>query len=262
MQRDLWGKTALDYSIEILRTFEPPEGYYLAFSGGKDSVCIKALADIAGVKYDAHYNLTTVDPPELVHFIRDQHPDVEIHRPEQTMWQLIVKKGMLPTRIARWCCEELKERGGHGRLVVTGVRSAESPRRRARNVIEVCRRDVTQKFIHCIKQWTDADVWNFIRENNIAYCSLYDEGFRRLGCILCPFTRHTAREAARWPKVAEAWHRAAIRAFESARVKKMLRYGADGYRVDFADGEAYWQWWLDRDASLPKTDKDQCMMFD
>lgn len=46
-------------AIELLRQFEPPEGYYLAFSGGKDSVVIKALADMAGVKYDAHYNLTT-----------------------------------------------------------------------------------------------------------------------------------------------------------------------------------------------------------
>ena len=44
-------------SIERLKTFEPPEGYYLAFSGGKDSVVIKHLADMAGVKYDAHYNL-------------------------------------------------------------------------------------------------------------------------------------------------------------------------------------------------------------
>lgn len=64
-------------SLERIKAFEPPEGYYLAFSGGKDSVVCKALLDMAGVKYDAHYRVTSVDPPELVRFIRDKHPDVE-----------------------------------------------------------------------------------------------------------------------------------------------------------------------------------------
>ena len=45
----------VENAIEVLRTFEPREGYYLAFSGGKDSIVIKALCDLAGVKYDAHY---------------------------------------------------------------------------------------------------------------------------------------------------------------------------------------------------------------
>ena len=47
-------------AVKRLRAFEPPEGYYLAFSGGKDSVVCKALCDLAGVKYDAHYRVTSV----------------------------------------------------------------------------------------------------------------------------------------------------------------------------------------------------------
>ncbi|GAH28018.1 unnamed protein product, partial [marine sediment metagenome] len=62
-------------AIDRLKQFEPPEGYYLAFSGGKDSIVIKELADMAGVSYDAHYNNTTIDPPELVYFIKDIYPD-------------------------------------------------------------------------------------------------------------------------------------------------------------------------------------------
>lgn len=57
-------------SLDRIRAFVPDEGYFVAFSGGKDSVVIKALCDLAGVRYDAHYNVTTVDPPELVRFIR------------------------------------------------------------------------------------------------------------------------------------------------------------------------------------------------
>lgn len=125
-------------SVERLKAFEPKdgEGYYLAFSGGKDSVVCKALMDMAGVKYDAHYRVTSVDPPELVQFIRDRHPDVKREIPRDkdgkpiTMWTLIPKKLMPPTRLVRYCCAYLKESGGDGRLTVTGVRWAESINRR------------------------------------------------------------------------------------------------------------------------------------
>lgn len=134
-QLNIQGKDKVQVAIDRLRAFEPPEGYYLAFSGGKDSVVIKALADMAGVKYDAHYTLTSVDPPELVHFIKT-FKDVAIDRPmdkdghQVTMWNLIPKKKLPPTRIARYCCAELKEHGGDGRFTVTGVRWAESARRK------------------------------------------------------------------------------------------------------------------------------------
>ena len=89
-------------AIERIKAFEPEEGYYLAFSGGKDSVVCKALLDMANVKYDATYRVTSVDPPELVRFIKDQHPDVirEVPRDKYgnpiTMWNLIPRKLIPP----------------------------------------------------------------------------------------------------------------------------------------------------------------------
>ncbi|MBQ1577304.1 MAG: hypothetical protein IIZ83_10110 [Oscillospiraceae bacterium] len=103
-------------SIKRLKQFEPDDGYYLAFSGGKDSVVIKRLAKMAGVKFDAHYNVTSVDPPELVRFILDEHKDVSFDIPHDadgnpiTMWNLIPKKLMPPTRLGRYCCAELTGR--------------------------------------------------------------------------------------------------------------------------------------------------------
>lgn len=130
-------RTKVENAIKRLKSFEPPEGYYVAFSGGKDSQCIYHLCQMAGVKFDAHYNVTSVDPPELVQFIKRQYPDVIFDFPRYangeriTMWNLIPKKDMPPTRLARYCCQELKECNGEGRVVVTGVRWAESPRRKA-----------------------------------------------------------------------------------------------------------------------------------
>ena len=44
----------VELAIRRLKGFEPPEGYYVAFSGGKDSQCIYHLCKMAGVKFDAH----------------------------------------------------------------------------------------------------------------------------------------------------------------------------------------------------------------
>ena len=106
----------------------------LAFSGGKDSVCLffvaKQAAEEMGMKLEdicrVQYNVTTVDPPELVYFVRDvmkkQYPFIQMKHPEKTMWQLIVEKHQPPLRNSRYCCAILKEtssvRGGvyaHGR---------------------------------------------------------------------------------------------------------------------------------------------------
>lgn len=134
-------------AIDRLKAFEPPEGYYVAFSGGKDSQCVYHLCKMAGVKFDAHYSVTSVDPPELIYFIKKEYPDViwERHywndgKPHHynpdgtpkpiTMWGLIEDHTIPPTRQARYCCASLKETGGAGRVVVTGVRWAESNRRK------------------------------------------------------------------------------------------------------------------------------------
>lgn len=117
-QLDFNGIDKVEKAIKRLQMYEPPEGYYLCFSGGKDSVVIKALADMAGVKYDAHYNVTSVDPPELVRFIKREYPEVIFDYPRdkngnrETMWTLIPKRKIPPTRVARYCCAVLKESGG------------------------------------------------------------------------------------------------------------------------------------------------------
>ena len=123
-------------AINRLKAFEPKEGYYVAFSGGKDSQCIYHLCEMAGVKFDAHYSITSVDPPELIRFIKKYYPNVSRDYPRDkdgkvmTMWNIIPKHTIPPTRMARYCCADLKETNGKGRVTVTGVRWAESERRK------------------------------------------------------------------------------------------------------------------------------------
>ena len=265
-------QTKVQKSIERLKAFEPPEGYYLAFSGGKDSVVCKALLDMAGCKYDAVYRVTSVDPPELVRFIKNQHPDVvrEVPRDKDgkpiTMWNLIPKKLLPPTRLVRYCCDSLKESGGDGRLTVTGVRWAESKNREknqgiitmpekksgnkfgdnsdfkltrsggvvllndndeSRKLLDVCYKK-HKTLLNPIIDWSDEDVWSFIKQENISYCSLYDEGFSRLGCIGCPLAKQKMRERElkRWPKYKEAY----LKAFEKMIERRKQRHLSDPSR--------------------------------
>lgn len=125
----------VNVAIQRLKNFCPAdEPYYLCYSGGKDSDCIRILAALADVPYELHHNLTTADKPETIAYIKSI-PDVIIHKPRYsdgtviTMWNLIVRKQFPPTRVQRFCCEKLKEHGGKGRLKVTGVRMSESRNR-------------------------------------------------------------------------------------------------------------------------------------
>ena len=132
----------LEYSINLLRKGErlalrySDFGFFLAFSGGKDSQALYHVAKLAGVKFQAHYSITTIDPPELVRFIKRQYPDVILDRNEYTFASLCVKKKALPTISKRFCCAELKETKGANTVTLTGVRHAESAKRALRQEAE------------------------------------------------------------------------------------------------------------------------------
>ena len=175
----------------------------VTYSGGKDSDACLALVKESGVPYEAVYHWTTIDPPEVVAHIRT-HPEVRFERPKRSFYQLVRKKG-LPSAVRRWCCQALKERKYPGRIVVTGVRWAESARRSTRQAFEASRGCKTQKFLHAIIEWRLEDVWGYLEDRGVEQCSLYAEGFERLGCVCCPLGwKHNEAEARRWPKIVNA----------------------------------------------------------
>jgi phosphoadenosine phosphosulfate reductase len=219
----------LDYFVQrscaLLAANEPPEGYYGCFSGGKDSVVIKELARIAGVRVTWHYNITTIDPPELIHFIKRYHSDVQWDRPKKPFFSRMAEK-VFPSRKIRWCCTEYKEASPpSGSVLIIGIRIAESRARKQRYTACVMNQQGGQKNkkVFPVRLWGDEDIWEFIRERAIPYCSLYDEGFKRLGCIGCPMTnaKNRLREFERWPKYEILWRRAFHKFWDRKKQKEI-----------------------------------------
>ena len=233
-----------DEAVRLLQYYEAlalendPRGYCVCTSEGKDSRVLGHLFRRAGVKHFYQHSITGIDPPELIYFQRSnfqQYRDAGyltydvMYR--KSMWQLMLEKKIPPLRTIRYCCAELKEkRSEHqGKAVVSfGVRKYESVKRaRSRNeleialprqknlimpfddgenrkVFELCYRD-REKRVNPLAYWNDADIWNYSRDVKLEQCSLYSEGFDRLGCIGCPLAReqNRRREFSRWPKFYE-----------------------------------------------------------
>lgn len=257
----------------------------LCYSGGKDSDVLIELARMSGIEFEVQHSRTTADAPETMYHIRDVFRRLQAdgvtcfyNNPRYqgkptSMWSLIPLKQMPPTRLVRYCCKVLKETGGKGRAIATGVRRSESYARsqrafannfsRARpatldfedaaslfedadkaiehddNFIRSCRMRGRTSFQPII-EWLDSDVWQFIDERGIEINPLYFEGFKRVGCIGCPLAGRSEREREfdRWPKYKAAY----LRAFD-----KMLRHRVScGLDTQWTSSEQVFDWWMSR----------------
>lgn len=122
----------------------------------------------------------------------------------------------------------------------------------ARRVIENCA--VKSKHVlNPIIGWTDDDVWEFIHGHKILYCKLYDEGFKRLGCIGCPMSNVTQRLHGfqRWPKYYQAYLRAFDRILQACR--------ESGKKTTWTTAQDVMDWWI---YEPPKEDPNQEKLFE
>lgn len=256
-------KEKMLHSIQLLRkaerialSYDNENGFYLAFSAGKDSQALYHITQLAGVRFHGHMNLTSVDPPEVIRFVKNNYPEVELIKPKKSIFQIAVEKQILPTMRVRWCCAEYKETAGAGKVTLIGIRKAESARRAKRNEVEISNRKFSgtlesldeyrqelkakrarrksqkngvnitnadqEQTLGCISgkesllispiiHWNEKDVWEFLNEViQVPHCSLYDEGWHRIGCIGCPMSSAKQKqiENARYPHVKRNWIKA------------------------------------------------------
>ena len=122
---------------------------------------------------------------------------------------------------------------------MTGVRAKESRNRAKRQVFEPQEKGKT--YLQPIVDWTEAEVWEYIRKYNVPYCKLYDEGYKRIGCIMCPFSNRRHEDEKRYPKYAENYRRACVRAYNSAIKNGVPR---EKWAGSWKDGNDMYEWWI------------------
>lgn len=267
-------------SAQSLKLYKQP--LIITYSGGKDSDVLLRLAINSGIPFEVLHSLTTADAPETVYHVRDTFRRLELanvkctidtHRTPDggnvTMWNLIPRKLMPPTRIKRYCCEVLKENEGRGRFIATGVRWAESTKRKNnRGMIEVSHRDKNkrlilmddndearmqfetcqlkgQRTVNPIIGWSTADVWDYVAMEHIPVNPLYRCGHTRVGCIGCPLASKRTRieEFIIWPKYKQAY----IRAFDRMLEERRRRGKMDGGMRWGETGVDVFHWWMEND---------------
>ena len=251
----------IQHSVELIRKaekialmYDPDNGYFNTFSGGKDSQALFHIVKMSGVKFKTYMSLTSVDPGDVIRFVKTEYPSVIRQKPKMSIFQKAVERGILPTMRVRWCCADFKESAGAGKVTLIGIRKEESARRAKRHEVEVSSKKFsgdldefenwskseiesktkrkskrkinedefsvkTDNEVRCINgkdsilispifDWTEKDIWYFL--NNVIkapHCGLYDEGYKRLGCILCPMSQPKQKrmEMQRFPHVKRNW---------------------------------------------------------
>lgn len=226
----------------------------VAFSGGKDSQTVYHLAEAAGVEFEAVYSATTIDPPEVVRFIKKHYPMVRFHVPKMSFWKLVEYTRMLPNRHMRYCCSVLKEATLPGRVTLTGVRREESAKRAKRQILDInkkprqfdefersdkidvqCFGNGKEKItVNPILDWTEMDVWQYLDNVvNVPHCELYDQGRSRVGCLFCPMKsrKEIVDDMRRYPH-------------QFKRLKKTVAKIAETSKVFPNNPKAFLEWWL------------------
>lgn len=199
----------------------------VGFSGGKDSLATYLLVEKATGKSPPLFFMDTgLELPETIEFIRSfaakRNVNIIGESAGDRFWNSIDVFGP-PARDFRWCCKVLKlgpaatsiaEKIGDETLSFMGQRKLESFQRSIEPRITENPWVPGQLSVNPIQNWNALEVWLYIFSKHEDFNSLYNRGYHRMGCYLCPASplaefeslRHTHPELyQRWTQKMREW---------------------------------------------------------
>lgn len=170
----------------------------VSYSGGKDSLATLLLTQEAGFELPIMFINTGIEFPETVEHVHELADEMDLEliegKPRSSFYDNIEKFGP-PGRDYRWCCkscklgpttELIRKRFPEGVLTFIGQRRFESDSRERKGSLWKNPWVPNQKGASPVQDWTALDVWLYIFGSKVKYNVLYEKGFQRIGCWLCP----------------------------------------------------------------------------
>lgn len=225
----------INESISFIQTNVPPNTT-VGFSGGKDSIVTAKLMELSKVPYSLEYSFTGLDAPEVVRFIRKYYPECVFRRNKYTFWRSL-SVNVPPSDRLRWCCTLIKKTHNDQ---VQGIRAEEGSRRKKRNRINI----YNDRILYFpIFYWEEWQIWEFIEKYKLPYPILYDWGFNRIGCVVCPYHSEKTGQLhemyrKHWPKFFDRFEKGIIELYN----KRVLQGKKMAYKTP---QEFLKAWYLD-----------------
>lgn len=218
----------LQYEAEIfiLKTVKKYEGKInmVSFSGGKDSTVVSHLVMNALGRSDVLHIFadTTIEFPDTYGYLQkfqQQHPLTPFVETRSNLDFFQTAKSIgPPSRILRWCCTTHKTNPlsklidsmspQKGVLTFDGVRRTESTRRLKYPRISTKHKIANEILASPILCWSDMNVWIYLLFHGLLFNQAYKKGFRRVGCLYCPFNSSWSQKmtALHYPALIKKWN--------------------------------------------------------
>jgi phosphoadenosine phosphosulfate reductase len=167
----------------------------VSFSGGKDSLVVLNIARKAVKKLTAFFVDTGLEFPETVEYVdrmaRETGIEMKVEKAGAAFEENFPAFGP-PAKDFRWCCKVCKLGPishflAAGEVItVDGKRRYESFQRGNVGAVERNPFVPGQISVYPVRDWRALEIWLYIRMEKLPYNPLYDQGFERIGCWLCP----------------------------------------------------------------------------
>ena len=153
---------------------------------------------------------------------------------EMRFWKLPEKWKPLidaPFPVSDACCDVMKKRPFHaynkssGRFPFIGTMTADSEQRAKTYVRSGCNAfNAKHPSSQPMAFWKDGDVWQYLKENNVPYCDIYDKGETRTGCVFCMFGVHMDGEPNRFQRLKQSHPKMHDYCMDRLGIRKCLEF--------------------------------------